>query len=192
VTQAEQATKRADLGQTRERLREVALRFPGLDAAVRAAAGDVERLKLEADLRPKDRHARELAEHAGQMLDTAILERDAVTESIERLRRHEAALAAELAAVAETGRAEAQAAARAAITERIKVEAARVRTWVGLILLDSELKGRQVGDVGLLVLEYLVGEFVPSGLSGTQQAESMVAAQAARLRDAYERGEVIP
>jgi len=186
MTQAQQ-----DLGSTRDRLRDLSQRFPQLDAGVRQAAEEVENAKLEADLRPNDRNARELANHAARKLDAAILERDNLAESIERLRRHEVALSATVSA--ETGKdtAEAKAVFRVALAAEIKAQTPSARRWAALIQLDSELVGRQVGDPGRLMEEYLSGEYRHSALSSDRSGIQAVGALVASLRERYERGEVL-
>lgn len=188
----DRATVTADLAFTRERLRELAQKYPKTDTAVRAAIETAERAKLAADLRPDDRQARAQAEHEERKLDTAILERDAVSESIERLRNHEGQLAAKLAAFATADHSAAQAAFREDLAAGIRSGSAEVRRWVGMILLDSELVGRRPGDVGLLISEYLSGEFRHSALTADRSGERKAWGEANRMRAAYERGEKLP
>lgn len=187
----DRATVKGDLDFTRERLRELAQKYPETDAAVRAAMEAVERAKLAVDLRPDERQARAEAEHETQRLDAAILERDNISESIERLRKHESTLAAQLATFAEKDVTAAQAVFRRDLATAIRTESAAVRRWAGMILLDSELSGRQVSNFGLLLTEYFSGEFRNSGLS-RNNAAPVAWGEAARLRAAFERGEKLP
>jgi hypothetical protein len=185
------STKQQDLGFTRDRLRDLGQTLPRLDAAVKQAAEAAERAKLEADLRPTDQAVRDAAQNAARKLDAAILERDTAAESVERLQRHEASLAAEVAAAAKVDVREAQRTFLAALATAIKVEAKAARRWAALALLDANLAGRQTGDVGLLMAEYLGGEYRHSAMNSDKSAGREVAALAASLRDRYERGEVL-
>lgn len=188
----DRAALEQDLAFTRERLRELAQRYPKADAAVKEVLEAVERTKLAVDLRPTDTPARAAADHAARRLDAAVLERDQVVESIERLRRYEEALAAQLAALSDVDRSAAQAAFRSALSAAIRAEAPAVQRWAGLILLESELVGRQVADLGHLLAEYLTGTYRHSALSSDKAGDRAAWGEAARFRAAFERGEKLP
>ncbi|ABC81570.1 hypothetical protein [Anaeromyxobacter dehalogenans] len=183
---------RTELALTRERLSDLGQKFPQANAAVSAAAVAAERAKVELDLRPDDKDARKAADAAAERFEEVVGERDTILEAIERLRKHENTLAAMVAAETTADMAQAQAAARKANADAVRAGAPAVLAWVGRIILDSELAGRQVANLGQLIAEYLTGSFQHSSLSsGYQQGINAAWAESRRLREALERGEVL-
>jgi hypothetical protein len=191
-THDHRVTVEQDLAFTRERLSDLALRFPKADEDVRSALERLESAKLKTDLRPNDGAARAAVETEEKLRDAAIAERDAIVESIERLRRHEEVLAAKLASFAEVDVSVAQATFREALAKAIRTESVSVQRWAALILLESQLIGRQVANLPQLMGEYLTGEYKHSGLGADRSGEALTFAAAARLRAAFDRGEKLP